>query len=161
MFTARRPSCLSREEAPLCSWQPPRILPCSFNITWQTFPPLLPGACSYHFNTLPGTGLQWPHLFTAHCVVSSFLLLEITPSWSFIVVCFLNFQEWANWVKGQEHFHSLFYGVVISMPVVLLSKRLSHVSIKVDTHVPISHNFTNVWNFFFESMNDLYFLLFF
>ena len=141
--------------------QPPRILPCSFNITWQTFPPLLPGACSYHFNTLPGTGLQWPHLFTAHCVVSSFLLLEITPSWSFIVVCFLNFQEWANWVKGQEHFHSLFYGVVISMPVVLLSKRLSHVSIKVDTHVPISHNFTNVWNFFFESMNDLYFLLFF
>ena len=50
--------------------QPPRILPCSFNITWQTFPPLLPGACSYHFNTLPGTGLQWPHLFTAHCLLN-------------------------------------------------------------------------------------------
>ena len=77
---------------------------------------------------------------------SSFLLLEIMLSWSFIVVCFLNFQEWANWDKGQEHFHSLFYGVVISI-LVLLSKRLSHVSSKVDMHVPISYNFTNVWNF--------------
>ena len=77
---------------------------------------------------------------------SSFLLLEIMLSWSFIVVCFLNFQEWANWVKGQEHFHSLFYGVVISI-LLLLSKRLSHVSSKVDMHVPISYNFTNVWNF--------------
>lgn len=97
-----------------------------------------------------------------HC---SFLLLEITPSWSFIVVCFLSFQEWANWVKGQEHFHSLFYGVVISMLVVLLSKRLSRVSSKVDTHVPISHNFTNVWNFKRSLGNSLsiqkYFINFF
>ena len=77
--------------------QPPVILPCSFNIIWQTFPPLLPGLCSCHFNALPDTGSWLPsYLLTVHFIISSFLLLEITLSWSFIVVCVLNSQEWAN-----------------------------------------------------------------